>query len=102
MLEEEFQTAETKPGNFPWIAPISLAIAAFVVGVASAVVLLHSHTIGTLQSVGFVLLSAILLSERCTNLRRAVRAWQLHYGKSVEYVARRVRESEDGLRFKAP
>ena len=102
MLEEDFQTADTQPGEFPWSAPISLAAVALVFGVTATMAVVFSEVIGTLRSIVLVVTLAVFLGERSRNLRRAVRAWQLHYGKAVEYVARRVRESEDGLRFKAP
>jgi len=102
MLEAQCQTAETQPTEFPWSAVISLAVVAFVVGIGVTMIVVFSDVISRLRSVGLIAILAILLRERSMNLRQAVRAWQLHYGKSVEYVARRVRESEDGLRFRGP
>lgn len=102
MLEERFQTAETRPGDFPWRSAVHLAIGAAAVGAGLALAAVFRDQLGIWRGFFIIAIGAMLARLQWQGFREDVRAWQLHYGNSVEYVARRVREEEDGLRFKAP
>ena len=103
MLEEEFQTAETRPQPFPWPTVALLAALAFALGASLVTAVLLDRGTAWRQLVTAMLLAlALLMGWVWTELRRRVREWQRAYGVAVEYVARRKREREGGLRFEAP
>ena len=102
MLEDEFQTAETKPQPFPWPAVVLLAVLAFATGLGLMTAALLDGGASWRRVAPVPLALAVSTGWAWADLRRRVRLWQRAYGLAVEYVARRKREHEGGLRFEAP
>ena len=100
MLESTFQSADTRPKPFPWGAVALVAALAFALGAACTWWWLDAGTTPRLGVLA-VALGAALVGAAWA-LRDQVRRWAQHYGSAVEYVARRKREHEAGIRFETP
>ena len=102
MLETEFQTSETRPMPFPWCPVTVLASLSFALGAITASAVLAPPAIPTRHLLPVMASIAVAVVFAWLTLRRSVREWQSRFGTSVEYVARRKREHEAGVRFQGP
>lgn len=100
MLEEAFQTADTRPRPAPWGAIALVAMLAFATGAAMALWWADGDRTPRLGALAVAL--AVALVGATWSLRTQLRRWQRDFGAAVEYVARRKREHEAGIRFEAP
>ena len=101
MLEAEFQTADTRLAPFPWGAVLLVAVLTFALGG----LLTALATSGLARGAGVPGAAAAVAAGIAAAgwwLRARVERWRADYGAAVEYVARRKREQEAGLRFLAP
>ena len=102
MLEEPYQTAETRRPPFPWRAVVVVTLVAFALGAATAIGIVYQNGTAWRRFASLAAALGVCLFYSWTNVRSQVRSWEDEYGKAVEYVARRKREHEGGLRFEAP
>ena len=102
MLEEELQTTDTRPTPFPWRAVVIVAVPSFGLGAVIASAVLASGALERRHIPPVAASLAVVLGFAWLTLRRSVREWEHHFGTSVEYLARRKREQEAGLRFQEP
>ena len=102
MLEKDFQTSETRPMPFPWGRVGVLASLSFALGAIAASALFAPPAIPARHILPVAASLAVTVFFAFRSLRRSVGRWQYQFGTSVEYVARRKREHEAGLRFQGP
>jgi hypothetical protein len=102
MLEAAYQTADTQPRPFPWRGVVSVVVIAALLGATLAAAATYAGGTAWRRLAPAAAGLAVTWWWAWRSLHRTVADWQRHFGKSVEYVARRKREDEAGLRFEAP
>ena len=102
MLEEPYQTVETRRRPFPWRTVAAVAFVAFALGAVTTMAIVYQGGAAWRKFASLAAGLALYLFYSWRSLRSQMRSWEYEYGKAVEYVARRKREQEGGLRFEAP